>query len=168
MHRNPQGGAWMTRSNTADEDSPAEGRVMFELLNEVGIIAQLSRALLESRLEDGLTIHHFTALNHLVRLGDGQTPIDMARAFQVPKNSMSHTLAGLEKRGLIKLIPNPADGRGKLVLLTQAGHNSLSRAVQNIAPEILRMVPQFGLDEANAILPSLRKLRALLDGARGS
>lgn len=156
----------MTRSNAAAEDSPADGRVMFELLNEVGIIAQLSRSLLESRLEDGMTIHHFTALNHLVRLGDRQTPIDMARAFQVPKNSMSHTLAGLEKRGLIKLVPNPADGRGKLVLLTQEGHDSLDRAIQNITPEISRMVPQFGTDDADAILPRLRKLRSLLDRAR--
>jgi len=84
---------------------------MFELLNEVGIIAQLSRTLMESRLDDGLTIHHFTALNHLVRLGDGKTPMDLARAFQVPKTSMSHTLAGLEKRGLIRMEPNPDDGR---------------------------------------------------------
>ena len=44
------------------------------VLNEIGIISQLSRAKLESRLNDGLTQHHFGALNHLVRLGDGRTP----------------------------------------------------------------------------------------------
>lgn len=139
---------------------------MFELFNEVGIIAQLSRALLESRLEDGLTIHHFTALNHLVRLGDGRTPIDLARAFQVPKTSMSHTLAGLEKRGLIQLRPNPADGRGKLVILTDAGRELRERAVANITPDLARMIPEFGSDEAQSILPVLRKLRSLLDNAR--
>ncbi|WP_409523165.1 hypothetical protein [Nitrincola sp. MINF-07-Sa-05] len=53
----------------SDEPASADGPLMFDLLNEVGISAQLSRALLESRLEDGLTIHHYTALNHLVRLG---------------------------------------------------------------------------------------------------
>ncbi|MFC3853921.1 MarR family winged helix-turn-helix transcriptional regulator [Salinispirillum marinum] len=156
----------MPRSNTHDDPSSVDGRMMFELLNEVGIIAQLSRALLESRLEDGLTIHHFTALNHLVRLGDGRTPIDMARVFQVPKTSMSHTLAGLEKRALIRLIPNPADGRGKLVMLTDAGRALRERAINSISPDIAQLLPQFGLAEAQSILPSLRKLRALLDRAR--
>lgn len=139
---------------------------MFELLNEVGIIAQLSRSLLESRLEDGLTIHHFTALNHLVRLGDGRTPMDIARAFQVPKTSMSHTLAGLEKRALVQLVPNPVDGRGKLVLLTDEGRALRERAIHRITPDIAQMIPQFGQEEAQSILPTLRKLRALLDSAR--
>lgn len=158
----------MTRSNAPDSEQPADGRVMFELLNEVGIIAQLSRSLLEARLEDGLSIHHFSALNHLVRLGDGCTPKDMARAFQVPKTSMSHTLAGLEKRGLVRLVPNPEDGRGKLVILTEAGRAQRERSIEALAPDISALLPQLGLEEARAILPTLRKLRALLDRARGS
>ncbi|KZN15498.1 MarR family transcriptional regulator [Marinomonas sp. TW1] len=139
---------------------------MFELLNEVGIIAQLSRTLMESRLDDGLTIHHFTALNHLVRLGDGKTPMDLARAFQVPKTSMSHTLAGLEKRGLIRMEPNPDDGRGKLVRLTDSGETVRNRAIQDIAPDMADIIPQFGLEDAQAALPFLRKLRVVLDKAR--
>ena len=156
----------MTKSYAPDTPPQDDGRLMFDLLNEVGIIAQLSRALLESRLGDGLTIHHFSALNHLVRLGDGRTPIDMARAFQVPKTSMSHTLAGLEKRGLIQLVPNPDDGRGKRVMLTEAGRDVRERAIHTIAPDIARMVPEFEPGEAQAILPVLRKLRSLLDNAR--
>lgn len=156
----------MTRSNAPDNTATEDGRVMFELLNEVGIIAQLSRALLESRLEDGLTIHHFSALNHLVRLGDGRTPIDMARAFQVPKTSMSHTLAGLEKRGLVQLVPNPADGRGKLVMITDAGRTLRERAIENIGPDVARLVPEFESGEAQSVLPVLRKLRSLLDRSR--
>jgi len=156
----------MTKSNAPETTSHKDSTVMYELFNEVGIIAQLSRALLESRLEDGLTIHHFSALNHLVRLGDRRTPIDMARAFQVPKTSMSHTLAGLEKRGLIELIPNPDDGRGKLVVLTDAGRNLRERAVRDIGPEVARILPEFEPGEAEAILPVLRKLRTLLDKAR--
>lgn len=156
----------MTKSNAPETPSSEDGHVMFELLNEVSIIAQLSRALLESRLEDGLTIHHFSALNHLVRLGDERKPIDMARAFQVPKTSMSHTLAGLEKRGLIRLVPNPSDGRGKLVLLTEAGRTLRERAIANIGPDIARLVPEFESGEAKSILPVLRKLRSLLDRSR--
>ncbi len=139
---------------------------MFDVLNEIGIIAQLSRSLLESRLGDGLTQHHFGALNHLVRLGDGRTPLQLARAFQVPKTSMSHTLAGLEKRGLIRMEPNPEDGRGKLIFLTDPGRELRDRAVNSITPDVAAMIPEFGNDEARAILPLLRKLRILLDESR--
>ncbi|MGB0499456.1 MAG: MarR family transcriptional regulator, partial [Rubricella sp.] len=51
-----------------------ETRTYFALFNEIGIIAQLSRALFEARLDDGITLPHFTVLNHLVRVGDGATP----------------------------------------------------------------------------------------------
>ncbi|ALO45761.1 MarR family winged helix-turn-helix transcriptional regulator [Pseudohongiella spirulinae] len=153
----------MKKSATPESDN---GQLMFDVLNEIGIIAQLSRALLESRLGDGLTQHHFSALNHLVRLGDGRTPLQMARAFQVPKTSMSHTLAGLEKRGLIRMEPNPQDGRGKLIYLTDAGRTLRDTAVRMITPDIMALIPQFGTEDAKAVLPVLRKLRVLLDEAR--
>lgn len=156
----------MTKSNEPDDGSKEVGRVIFELFNEVGIIAQLSRALLEARMGDGLTVHHFSALNHLVRLGDRKTPMQLARAFQVPKTSMSHTLAGLEKRGLIKMLPNPDDGRGKLVVITEAGKKVRNSAIEDLSPDIARLLPEFSADDAQALLPSLRKLRVILDNAR--
>ncbi len=160
----------MTKSdrpdNPATTPEASNAQLMFDVLNEVSIIAQLSRALLESRLGDGLTQHHFGALNHLVRLGDGRTPLEMARAFQVPKTSMSHTLAGLEKRGLIRMAPNPEDGRGKLIFLTEAGRQLRDSAVSTITPDIVAMIPEFGINEARTALPILQKLRTLLDASR--
>ena len=156
----------MKRSASPDNPEISDAQLMFDVLNEIGIISQLSRALLESRLQDGLTQQHFGVLNHMVRLGDGCTPLEMARAFQVPKTSMSHTLAGSEKRGLVTMQPNPHDGRGKLIYLTDAGRELRSSAISAIAPDVIAMIPQFGRDDANAALPLLRKLRVLLDEAR--
>lgn len=156
----------MPKSDLPEKPEVDDEQLMFAVFNEIGIIAQLSRTLLESRLGDGLTQHHFSALNHLVRLGDGRTPLAMARAFQVPKTSMSHTLAGLEKRGLIRVAPNPEDGRGKLIYLTEAGRALRDDAIANITPDLAAMIPQFGADDARAVLPILRKLRILLDEAR--
>ncbi len=156
----------MKKSELPDIQQNGGAQLMFDVLNEIGIIAQLSRTLLESRLGDGLTQHHFGALNHLVRLGDGRTPLEMARAFQVPKTSMSHTLAGLEKRELIRMVPNPEDGRGKLIYLTTAGRQLRDNAINTITPDIVAMLPQFGEEDASAVLPLLRKLRVQLDSAR--
>ena len=75
--------------------------IFFEVFNEIAIIEQLSRAILEARLPHGLIAPHFTVLNHLTRVGDGRTPIQMARAFQVPKTSMTHTIKGLEGHALV-------------------------------------------------------------------
>jgi len=63
----------------------ADPRLLFEVFKEIGIIDQLARAQLEAQLPEGLIEPHFSVLNHLVNRGDGAVPIDMARAFQVPR-----------------------------------------------------------------------------------
>ena len=75
----------------------------FSLFNEIGIIEQLGRALFESQLPDGFLMSHFSVLNHLIRVQDGQTPLKLAQAFQLPKTTMTHTLSVLEKHGLRNL-----------------------------------------------------------------
>ena len=151
--------------NSSDPDLSDVG-ALFAVFNEIGIIEQLSRTAFQARLDDGLTVAHFSALNHLVRLGDGRTPISMAHAFQVPKTTMSHTLAGLAKRGLITMKPNPEDGRGKLVFLTEAGRAKREASIAALAPDILAILPEFSAEEAKALLPGLAKLRAILDRSR--
>ena len=90
---------------------PEDPSRYFELFNEIGIIEQLSRADFEARLPKGVLVSHFGVLNHLIRVGDGRTPLELARAFQVPKTTMTHTLAGLEKRKWVETRPNPEDLR---------------------------------------------------------
>jgi lipopolysaccharide export system permease protein len=69
---------------------------LFALLNEIGIIEQLARNRFERAQPDGLRLPHFAVLNHLVRLGDGRTPGQIARAFQLTKATMTNTLQRLE------------------------------------------------------------------------
>ncbi len=139
---------------------------LFEFFNEIGIIEQLSRALLEARLPHGLIAPHFTVLNHLTRLGDGRAPIDMARAFQVPKTTLTHTLKGLEDRGLIEMLPNPKDGRSKLVHITEAGTQLRNDVIASMGPDFQRLSEGFELSRLTDILPVLRDLRVFLDEDR--
>ncbi|MEL6479773.1 MAG: MarR family transcriptional regulator [Pseudomonadota bacterium] len=143
--------------------SPA---VFFEVFNEIGIIEQLSRALLEARLPHGLIAPHFTVLNHLIRVGDGRTPMDMARAFQVPKTSMTHTIKGLEAHGLVESRANPDDGRSKRVWITPAGRAVREAAIADLAPDFARLAAGFDTDRLIAITPVLRDLRIFLDQDR--
>ena len=138
----------------------------FMLFNEIGIIEQLSRTMFQARLPDGMLVSHFSVLNHLTRVKDGQTPLVLANAFQVPKTTMTHTLSGLEKRGLIRMAPNPADGRSKCVWLTDEGRAFREKAIMSLAPDIMKMTEALSMDDIAATLPTLAKVRAYLDAAR--
>jgi DNA-binding MarR family transcriptional regulator len=140
---------------------------LFALFNEIGIIAQLSGSLFERRLPEGFLVSHFAVLNHLVRLGDGRTPLEIARAFQVPKTTMTHTLQGLEKAGLIAFAPNPADGRSKCVMLTDAGRTFRDTAIAALGPDLARLATAIPPARIAEILPLLAEVRVWLDRERG-
>ncbi|RED11831.1 MarR family winged helix-turn-helix transcriptional regulator [Pontivivens insulae] len=152
-------------TNSSPPDPQGVGQI-FALFNEIGIIGQLSRTLFEARLEPGMTIHQFSVLNHLMRVGEGTTPQRMATAFQVPKTSMSHTVAGLVKRGYVTLEPSPTDGRSKCVFTTEAGRACRDRAIAALAPDIAELAPQLPEGLVEALLPHLVTLREVMDAAR--
>lgn len=146
--------------------TPDETTAFFTLFNEVAIIEQLSRALLEAQLPDGMIAPHFAVLNHLVRVQDGRTPLDLARAFQVPKTSMTHTLAGLGRTGLVDVRPHPRDGRSKQVWITDAGRATRERAIADMVPDFTRIGGSFDPAAVQAMLPALTRLREVLDTDR--
>lgn len=138
----------------------------FRFFNEVGIIDQLARALLEARLPPPLITSHFAVLNHLIRVRDGRTPLELARAFQVPKTSMTHTLAGLEKGGLVEMRPNPADGRSKLVWITPAGRALREATIASLGPDVARLAKRVPTETLAALVGPLAEVRRALDEDR--
>ncbi|MEO0484799.1 MAG: MarR family transcriptional regulator [Pseudomonadota bacterium] len=139
---------------------------IFELFNEIGIINQLSRAFLEERLPDGVLSTHFSVLNHLIRVNDGTTPKRIASAFQVPKNSMTHTLAGLEARGLIEMRPHETDKRSKTIWITDAGRQFRDEAIATLARDMLPILPEMDASDLAQTTAFLRHVREVLDKAR--
>lgn len=144
----------------------SDSRLLFEVFKEIGIIEQLSRAQLEARLPDGLIAPHFAVINHLINRGDGAVPIDMARAFQVPKTSMTHTLKGLAAGGYVELRANPQDGRSKTVWLTDKGRKMREDTISQLAPAFGTMVQKLNVAEITEMLPTLVRLREYMDAAR--
>lgn len=146
-------------------DNPDQ-RLIFAVLTEIGIINQLSRALVESRLPAGLSQTHFGLLNHLSHRPDGETPQQLAHAFQQPKTTMTHMLKVLAKNGFITLAPNANDGRSKLAQITPTGRALLPKVIGEMAPEIAEFVKTLGPETFDDLLPKLQKIRATLDAAR--
>lgn len=138
----------------------------FEFFNEIGIIAQLSRAAFDARLPEGLLVTHFSVLNHLIRVEDGRTPLAIAKAFQTPKTSMTHTLAGLEKHGLVEMRPNPNDARSKQVWITDAGRKFVQDGIQAIGAHLAPVLAEFPEGYFDELIPKLREMRIHLDQNR--
>ena len=149
-----------------DQSPTSDLARFFAFFNEVGILNQLSIAMFEARLPAGFTVSQFAVLNHLIRVKDGRTPLDLARAFQVPKTTMTHSLAVLERHALVRIAPNPDDGRSKCVWITDAGRNFRDTAVTALAPDIAEIAAHFPAQDLQQAMPTLTALRRLMDARR--
>ena len=148
---------------TQTKDTSAE---VFDFFNEIGIINQLSSAMFAKSLPDGVHPSHFSILNHLVRTGEGKSPVRIASAMQVTKNTMTHSLKVLEDRGFIEVRPDPEDGRGKLVFLTSAGRSFREDAIRNVTQMFARIIGPEQLDIMRRTQNDLVSIRRHLDDNR--
>ncbi len=138
----------------------------YTLFLEAGIINQIGSAFLEARLPKGLLVSHFGVVSHLIRVRDAATPLELAKAFQVAKTTMTHTLGGLEKHGFIQFRPNPKDGRSKQVCLTAAGRQFHDEAVAKLSPVFAELSQRFSPERVRVLLPELSNFRAEVDHLR--
>lgn len=139
---------------------------IFAFFTEVGIIEQLARTAFTRQLPDGLQMAHFALLNHMVRLGDGWTPVRLARAFQITKGAISNSIARLEARGLIRTEPDVTDRRSKRVFITEAGRGAWRDCVAALMPGLARIKDELGSQPFEQALPALQSVRAWLDADR--
>ena len=140
----------------------------FRFFTEIGIIAQLTERMLAATLPDGVHPSHFGIVNHLVRTGDGKTPIRIAEAMQVTKTTMTHSLRVLEERGFIRVGPNPEDARGKIVQLTKKGRDFREDAVARVAERFGGMfTPEIRAAMARS-LDDVVTIRRFLDANRAT
>ena len=68
---------------------------------------------------DDLRPAHGAVLRHMSR--DGLRVTELAALARMTKQSMAELVEYLRKRGYVELMPDPADGRAKLVTLTDRG-----------------------------------------------
>lgn len=147
---------------TADERL----KLAFQFFNEVGIIHQLAATAFNKRLPEGVHVSHFGVINHMVRLGDGETPLALASAFQVTKGTMSHTLSGLAKREFVRIEPHETDRRSKRVFLTERGREFHRTAIESVGPLVAMLQESLDINKLFDALPVLREVREVLDTHR--
>jgi len=138
----------------------------FRMFTEIGILEQLSRTAFQPSLPDGMLVSHFSVLNHLVRVEDGRTPVQLSRAFQVAKTTMTHTLTGLENAGLVELWTNEDDARSKRVWITDSGRQFREDTIRSLSAEFKDIQELFPVERVRELLPNLEELRRIMDERR--
>ncbi len=139
----------------------------FKVLNEIGIIDQLASHAFSQVLPRGMTIAQFTVLNHFVRLGhEYRTPAQLASAFQVSRPTISNTLARMERAGLVAIEPDPDDGRGKRVSITDKGRALRENCIARLAEPLADMQARVPSELIEKLDPLLTQLRQILDQMR--
>ena len=112
----------------------------------------------------GLQPGEFDVLATLRRSGPPYrlTPTTLYEAAMISSGSMTNRLDRLEKAGLVQRLPNPEDGRGTLVGLSEAGLALIDEAVNAHVANQRRVLA--GLDAAEQVQLAglLEKLLATL------
>ncbi|WP_069866365.1 MarR family winged helix-turn-helix transcriptional regulator [Pseudomonas humi] len=112
----------------------------------------------------GLQPGEFDVLATLRRSGPPYrlTPTTLYEAAMISSGSMTNRLDRLEKAGLVQRLPNPEDGRGTLVGLSEAGLTLIDEAVNAHVANQRRVLA--GLDAAEQVQLAglLEKLLATL------
>jgi DNA-binding MarR family transcriptional regulator len=97
-----------------------------------GLGRRLRRMNDETLAEHGLSYADFKALNYLWHAAR-EGPLSagkLAERLELSSGSMTARLDSLERPGLVRRVPDPADRRGVLVELTDEGRQAYTRAVE--------------------------------------
>ena len=101
----------------------------------------------------------------LVALQDGRasTQRDLARLARIEQPPMAQMLARMERDGLIRRTPDPADGRSRRITLTEIAQSSLPAAVATLLQGNREALSDFTAEEAAQFVGLLKRLIANLD-----
>ena len=136
-------------------------------LSPLGIFGRISRVSRHFDREiskkfraEGMTTWAFYVLAALARSGAPyqMTPTDLYRSLLVSSGVMTNRIARLERMGLVKRVPDPADGRGVGVALTAKGKRAVNVAIEHHNQNEHEMLSPLTPGEREAMASSLRKL----------
>jgi len=92
----------------------------------------------------------------MVNISDGITrPSDLARNIGISRQAIQQTLVEMERDGLVTLMPDPSDGRAKIVKFSRRGAGIGKAAYDALAAIEAELASRIGAD-------SVKKLRQAL------
>ena len=133
----------------------------------ISLAARGFARLSEARLKPlGFGVGHLPVLVALEN-GQASSQRDLARFARIEQPSMAQMLARMERDGLIRRTPDPADGRSSLIALTNAARKRLPAACATLFEGNHDALSGFTEKEAAQLVALLGRLIANLDRVTG-
>ena len=103
----------------------------------VRLLARLARVAEKTCLESGISLPQYRLL--VSASGTPQRASDLAEAIGVSRPTLTSLVDGLEAVGLIRRVPEPSDGRGVRLTLTDAGQEAAERAERALTGRLISL-----------------------------
>jgi len=145
--------------------SPGLGPLLFDCARLLDEVAQA-----EVNREAGARVLTPALVRLLPHLStDGIRPTELARRVEVSKQAVGQALGDLEGRGFVEMVPDPDDGRARLVRLTPAGLAAFDHGRGVLAFYEAALAARVGQSRIDAVRDTLgRVLPVLVEWAAGA
>jgi DNA-binding MarR family transcriptional regulator len=147
-----------------DLDQMTHGQPMIRLLgNAFDVFSEeMTRRLADTPYND-IRVTHGCVFGNIEP--DGSRLTVLAERANMTKQSVGEVATELERRGYLERVPDPGDGRAKIIRLTERGH-----AAQNLGFQIIEEIEQewaerFGAERVAALRDALELVTAERLGA---
>jgi DNA-binding MarR family transcriptional regulator len=124
--------------------------------------AELSRRLAASAYAD-IRPAHGCVFGHIDP--DGSRLTDLADRARMTKQSVGEVATDLEQRGYVERVPDPSDGRAKIIRLTTRGHEAQTLGWDLIDEIEREWAERFGAEQITALRETLQAVTAERLGA---
>ncbi len=158
----------MTEPDEVDELVVAWQRERADLdLAPVEVFSRISRLsrLLDLARREAFAAHHvepweFDVLAALRRAGDPYrlSPGQLLRATMVTSGTMTNRIDRLSERGLVERSPDPADRRGVVVTLTEAGRRTVDGAFETLIDRERELLAELSAQDRTQLARLLKRL----------
>jgi DNA-binding MarR family transcriptional regulator len=150
-------------------DPAADGRLIGELLRvpAQAVVGQCHRAFVAAG-HVSLRPAHMSVLQHIDHPPHGTRITELAERAQITKQSMGEVVAALERHGYVERVPDPTDGRAKIVRLTDRGwaaHEEAGEIVKRLEDDWAERLGRQKFDHLRTLLKEL--IATLGGGASG-
>jgi DNA-binding MarR family transcriptional regulator len=149
--------------------APSTRKNATEEVGTIGSLLRLSYQALSRRLYSELAKTypevrpaHGAVLRHLPP--GGMRVTDLAECAQMTKQSMGYLVENLQSAGYVCLVPDPSDGRAKLVQFTEKGEECLALALSLTAKIESEASSRMAPGQMEQIRALLLQLGIALDG----
>ncbi|HEY9412515.1 MAG TPA: MarR family transcriptional regulator [Jiangellaceae bacterium] len=135
------------------------------LERELSVMLRRARSMsmtIAREVHEGLDAAEYSLLVLIDESGEMRAA-DVAERFVLDKSTVSRQLAHVEAVGLVERVPDPEDGRARLVRLTEEGRTRLERVRQQRRIRLRGALEAWPVDDVELLAQLLGRLNTSLE-----